>query len=250
MTKDVPSSLAKCHVLELSNVSAAYGPIRALDRVSMNVARCEIVCLIGANGAGKTTLLNTVSGLLRPQAGQITFKGCSIAGCATEQIVALGISHVPERRQIFATMSVLDNLLLGAYQRRARKGELRAELDAIFNLFPILALRRTQDGGTLSGGEQQMLAIARGLMSKPQLLLLDEPSLGLAPLIVKELMRVIAALRAQGTTVLLVEQNARAALKISDRAYVLESGRVAVSGSAADLLANESVQNAYLGISK
>ncbi len=234
-------------MLELSQVSAAYGPIRVLDRVSLNVARGEIVCLIGANGAGKTTLLNTISGLLRPQAGQITFDGRPIAGCAAERIVALGISHVPERRQIFATMSVLDNLLLGAYLRRPAKGQLRAELDGLFNLFPILAQRRAQDGGTLSGGEQQMLAIARGLMSKPQLLLLDEPSLGLAPLVVKELMRVIAALREQGTTVLLVEQNARAALKISDRAYVLESGRVAVSGSASDLLANESVQNVYLG---
>jgi branched-chain amino acid transport system ATP-binding protein len=209
------------------------------------VERGEIVAILGANGAGKTTLLNAISGLLRPQSGHISFEGRATAGCAAEQLVSWGISHVPERRQIFATMSVLDNLRLGAYHRH--RNDWRADLEFVFRLFPILAQRKTQDGGTLSGGEQQMLAIARGLMSKPQLLLLDEPSLGLAPLIVKELMRVIAELRQQGLTVMLVEQNARAALKIADRGYVLETGRVVLEGKAVELMANPEVQHAYLG---
>jgi branched-chain amino acid transport system ATP-binding protein len=232
-------------MLELINVSASYGPIRALAGVSLTVERGEIVAILGANGAGKTTLLNAISGLLRPQSGHIGFARRATVGCAAEQMVSLGVSHVPERRQIFATMSVLDNLRLGAYHRR--RHDWRADVEFVFQLFPILAQRKTQDGGTLSGGEQQMLAIARGLMSKPQLLLLDEPSLGLAPLIVKELMRVIAELRQQGLTVMLVEQNARAALKIADRGYVLETGRVVLEGKAVELMANPEVQHAYLG---
>jgi len=236
-------------MLEVHEVSTFYGPIRALDHVTLQVNAGEIVALIGANGAGKTTLLNTVSGLLHPRRGEIVFEERRITHLAPEDIVALGISHIPERRQIFVTMSVLDNLLLGAYHRwgRDKKTEIQNDLDFVFQVFPILKERQTQAGGTLSGGEQQMLAVARGLMSKPKLLLLDEPSLGLAPLLVRELMRVVKELREHGTTILLIEQNARAALKVCDRGYVLETGRIVANGTATELMANPEVQRAYLG---
>jgi len=234
-------------MLEVRSIDAYYGQIRALERVTLEVRQGEIVAIIGPNGAGKTTLLRTISGLMHPHQGQILFDGRDISRLSAEKIVSLGISHVPERRQIFATLSVLDNLFLGAYHRRDPRTILQRDLDFIFSLFPILGDRKHQMGGTLSGGEQQMLAVARGLMSKPRLLLLDEPSLGLAPLIVQEIVQVVCQLRREGCTILLVEQNARAALKAADRAYVLETGTVTVQGSSADLLADHEVQRAYLG---
>ncbi len=235
-------------MLQVRDIDAYYGQIRALEHVNLEVCQGEIVAIIGANGAGKTTLLRTISGLMRPSQGQILFEGQNIAGVPAEEIVSLGISHVPERRQIFATMSVLDNLVLGAFHRRGEsRAVIQRDLNFMFDLFPILGQRKYQMAGTLSGGEQQMLAVARGLMSKPRLLLLDEPSLGLAPLIVQEIVRVVCQLRGEGCTILLVEQNARAALKAADRAYVLETGKVAAQGTSAELLADHEVQRAYLG---
>ncbi len=235
-------------MLEIHNLSTYYGPIRALKQVNLKVEQGEIVALIGANGAGKTTLLNTISGLLAPKHGQVLFEGEDIAGQSPEAIVRLGISLVPERRQIFSTMSVRDNLILGAYHRVRRDGRsLSSDIARMFGLFPILEQRKDQMGGTLSGGEQQMLALARGLMSKPKLLLLDEPSIGLAPLIVREIFRIVTDLRAGGTTILLVEQNARAALRVAERAYVLENGRIALEGPVIELMKNAGVQSAYLG---
>ncbi len=237
-------------LLEVHNVHVYYGRIQALRGVSLEVHEGEIVALIGANGAGKTTLLRAISGLLYPREGDIRFQGRSIRGLFPEQIVALGISHVPERRQLFTTMSVLDNLILGAYYRY-RQGEDRAairdDLEMVFSTFPILKERQQQRAGTLSGGQQQMLAIGRALMARPRLLLLDEPSLGLAPLLVRELFRVIAHLRDRGMTVLLVEQNARAALRVADRGYVLDTGSIALSGTAQSLADNAEVQRTYLG---
>ena len=235
-------------MLQVSDVSTYYGPIRALKQVNLQVNAGEIVALIGANGAGKTTLLNTISGLLGPRHGQILLNGRNIAGQSPESIVRLGISLVPERRQIFSTMTVRDNLLLGAYHRFGRDGKsLDADIAQVFELFPILDKRAGQLGGTLSGGEQQMLALARGLMSQPKLLMLDEPSVGLAPLMVREILRIVAEMRTRGTTILLVEQNARAALSIADRGYVLENGQIVMEGEASELTQNENVQRAYLG---
>ncbi|MDE3090488.1 MAG: ABC transporter ATP-binding protein [Chloroflexota bacterium] len=235
-------------MLEIHDLSTYYGPIRALKQVNLHVDAGEIVALIGANGAGKTTLLNTISGLLNPKHGNILFNGRNIAGQSPESIVRAGIGLVPERRQIFSTMSVRDNLLLGAYHRFERDAKsLDADIAQMFELFPILEKRKAQIGGTLSGGEQQMLALARGLMSQPKLLMLDEPSVGLAPLIVREILRIVAELRTTGTTILLVEQNARAALSIADRGYVLENGQVALEGTADELMKNAAVQSAYLG---
>ncbi len=235
-------------MLQVNDVSTYYGPIRALKQVNLKVEQGEIVALIGANGAGKTTLLSTISGLQSPKHGQILLNGRDIAGQSPESIVRLGISLVPERRQIFSTMTVRDNLLLGAYHRFGHDGKsLDADIAQMFELFPILEKRAAQLGGTLSGGEQQMLALARGLMSKPALLMLDEPSVGLAPLIVREILRIIAELRTRGTTILLVEQNARAALSIADRGYVLENGQVTLEGTADELMRNAAVQSAYLG---
>lgn len=235
-------------MLEIHDLSTYYGPVRALTAVNLNIQTGEIVALIGANGAGKTTLLNTVSGLLKPKHGQILFEGCDIAGHPADSIVRAGISLVPERRQIFSTLSVHDNLLLGAYTRTRRDGKsLEADIVRMYQLFPILEQRQKQSGGTLSGGEQQMLALARGLMSQPRLLLLDEPSVGLAPLIVREILRIVADLRTHGVTVLLVEQNARAALGVADRAYVLENGRMILEGSAKELAKDTTIQRAYLG---
>lgn len=232
-------------MLQVNDLSTFYGQIRALDLVNLNVKPGEIVTIIGANGAGKTTLLNTICGILKPKHGEITFAGETISNVALETIVGRGLSHVPERRQVFSTMTVIDNLALGAYQRNDR--QVQKDLAQSLELFPILKARQKQAAGTLSGGEQQMLAIARGMMSRPKLLMLDEPSVGLAPLMVREIFRIIASLRDYGTTILLIEQNAKAALHIADRGYVLENGRIVLQGTAKDLMADEGVQKAYLG---
>jgi branched-chain amino acid transport system ATP-binding protein len=239
-------------LLEVRNVNTYYGSIRALKDVSLAVDRGEIVTVIGANGAGKTTLLNTISGLLHASEGELLLDTQSITRLSPDKIVRLGISQVPERRQVFSTLNVLDNLLLGAYVRHGRetKATIQKDLDFVFEVFPILKGRRKQMGGTLSGGEQQMLALGRGLMARPKILLLDEPSLGLAPLLVREIFRVAGELREHGTTILLVEQNARAALRLADRGYVLETGKVVLEGRSEDLLADERVQEAYLGGSR
>lgn len=236
-------------MLKLENVNTYYGRIQVLRDVSLEVAEGEIVAVIGPNGAGKTTLMNTISGIVPARSGAITFAGRPIAALGPERIVRAGISQVPERRQVFATMSVLDNLILGAYHRYGRDGKKAVERDLafVFEIFPRLKERAKQAAGTLSGGEQQMLALGRGWMARPKLLLLDEPSLGLAPLIVKEIFRVSGEMRERGTTILLVEQNARAALDLADRAYVLESGQVALCGTADELACDERVQTAYLG---
>lgn len=236
-------------MLEVKNVSTYYGHIKALENVSLHVNEGEIISLVGANGAGKTTLLNTISGIVPPRQGQVILNGRDLTRLSAEKIVGEGVSQVPERRQVFSELSVRDNLILGAYLR-LRRGEKTAvayDAERIFDLFPILKERQTQLAGTLSGGEQQMLAIGRGLMAQPKVLLLDEPSLGLAPLLVREILDVLCNLRDMGVTILLVEQNARAALKISDRGYVLETGSIVLSGDAQDLIANEEVQKAYLG---
>ena len=233
-------------LLELSAVASVHGSTPVLHGVSLEVAAGEIVALIGANGAGKSTLLNTVMGLVTLSAGDIRFDGTSIGRLATSAIVRAGLAQVPERRQLFGTMTVEENLRMGAYARRDHAG-VSATLEEQFRQFPILRERRRQAAQTLSGGEQQMLALARAMMSQPRLLLLDEPSLGLAPLLVAQIMEQIKALRAAGGTVLVVEQNARAALGIADRGYVLENGRITVSGKAADLLDNQIIQDAYLG---
>ncbi len=236
-------------VLDVRGVSSFYGRIQALDEVSLHVDEGEIVALIGANGAGKTTLLRTISGMMHAQAGEVVFDGRDVTRRNAERIVGMGISHVPENRQVFGTMTVDENLVLGAYRRYRKAGKAAVESDTarVFEVFPILDERRSQLAGTLSGGEQQMLAIARGLMARPTLMLLDEPSLGLAPLIVKELFAVIDRLRSEGVTVLLVEQNAHAALNLADRGYLLEVGSVVLEGTAAELLSDERVHAAYLG---
>jgi branched-chain amino acid transport system ATP-binding protein len=236
-------------VLTVQSLNAYYGRVRALKDLSLNVSEGEIVAVIGPNGAGKTTLLNAISGLVPAQSGEIAFEGQPIAQLAPEKIVRLGISQVPERRQIFSTMSVLDNLILGAYHRYRRDGKaaIERDLDFVFEIFPRLKDRSKQQAGTMSGGEQQMLALGRAWMSRPRLLLMDEPSLGLAPLIVKEIMRVSAELREQGMTLLIVEQNAHAALDLADRAYVMETGQAVLEGAADELAADPRVQAAYLG---
>jgi branched-chain amino acid transport system ATP-binding protein len=240
-------------VLRLRNVDAGYGNLKVLRHVSLHVNRGEIVCIIGANGAGKTTMLRTTVGLLRTQAGEIHFDGRDITGARTEAIARDGCSLVPEGRQVFAPMTVCENLLLGATARLRRRGRPEArggvdeDLRRVFALFPRLEERAKQLAGTLSGGEQQMLAVGRALMARPMLILLDEPSMGLAPLVVKEIFATIAKLRDAGNTVLLVEQNARAALKIANRGYVLENGRILLEETAESLLANRDVERAYLG---
>ncbi|NLI29750.1 MAG: ABC transporter ATP-binding protein [Nitrospiraceae bacterium] len=237
-------------MLKLKNIDVFYGKIHAIKHVSLHVDEGSIVALIGANGAGKSTLLRTISGLHRSEQGSVIFSESDITRKAPEEIVRLGISHVPERGHVFKPMTVEDNLLLGAYHRSARSGRsaVRDEMEHVYTIFPVLGQRRRQLAGTLSGGEQQMLAIGRALMAKPRMLLLDEPSMGLAPLIVREILGMIAQLRKTlGLTVLLVEQNARSALRIADSGYVLETGRVLVQGTAEDLLANRDVQRAYLG---
>jgi branched-chain amino acid transport system ATP-binding protein len=236
-------------MLNIRNLDAGYGGLTVLRRLSLHVKLGEIVTIIGANGAGKTTLLKTIMGLLRAQAGEIVFNGQAIGRVPTERIVFNGCSLVPEGRQVFPAMPVKENLLLGAYVqfKRGNKHEVERDLARVYSLFPVLKQREHQLAGTLSGGEQQMLAIGRALMARPKLIMLDEPSMGLAPLMVKGIFNIIVKLRDEGDTVLLVEQNARSALKIANRGYVLETGRIILSGEAEDLLANRDVQRAYLG---
>jgi branched-chain amino acid transport system ATP-binding protein len=235
-------------LLELSGVNAAYGRIQALSDVSLTVNQGEIVTLIGANGAGKTTTMRVVSGVRPLSGGSITFDGDDISTLRADLRVVRGISQAPEGRGIFPGMTVLENLDMGAYSRKDRKS-LPAEMEAVFELFPRLAERRTQVGGTLSGGEQQMLAIGRALMAKPRLLLLDEPSMGLAPQFIAQIFKIISEINAQqGVTVLLVEQNAQQALSRAHRAYVMETGRITRSGTGAELLADPAIKDAYLGV--
>ncbi|AMD93875.1 ABC transporter ATP-binding protein [Desulfomicrobium orale] len=234
-------------MLELRGVSTFYGNIQALHDVSLNIRQGEIVTLIGANGAGKSTTLMSICGCTPPRSGEILFENQSIQRMKADRIVRMGISQVPEGRLIFPDMTVMENLDLGAFLRDDREG-IRRDLDYVFSLFPILAERRRQTGGTLSGGEQQMLAISRALMARPRLLLLDEPSLGLAPIIIAQIFDIVRKVNESGTTVFLVEQNANQALKIAHRAYVMENGRVTLEGPVETLLANEDVKKAYLGI--
>lgn len=233
-------------MLTVNDINVFYGAIHAIKGVSLEVNEGEIVTLIGANGAGKSTILRTISGLLKPKTGSIQFEGQEIAGMPAHEIVKTGISQVPEGRRIFAEMSVLENLELGAFTRKDKDG-IKADMELVFDRFPRLRERIGQLAGTLSGGEQQMLAMGRALMSRPRLLLLDEPSMGLAPLLIKEIFAIIQDINKTGTTVLLVEQNANMALSIAHRAYVLETGRITLSGDAKELAASDEVRKAYLG---
>ncbi len=233
-------------MLTVNDINVFYGAIHAIKGVSLEVNEGEIVTLIGANGAGKSTILRTISGLLKPKTGSIQFEGQEIAGMPAHEIVKTGISQVPEGRRIFAEMSVLENLELGAFTRKDKDG-IKADMELVFERFPRLKERIGQLAGTLSGGEQQMLAMGRALMSRPRLLLLDEPSMGLAPLLIKEIFAIIQDINKTGTTVLLVEQNANMALSIAHRAYVLETGRITLSGDAKELAASDEVRKAYLG---
>ena len=234
-------------LLELDGIDAHYGRIQALRGVTMKVEKGEIVALIGSNGAGKTTTLRTISGLMHPSSGTIRFDGKEITRTPPSQIVGLGISQSPEGRRLFPRMSVLDNLFMGAYSRNDKAG-ITSDMDNVFKLFPRLLERRTQISGTLSGGEQQMLAMGRALMAKPKVMLLDEPSLGLAPILQETIFSIVREINSQGTTVLLVEQNATKALDVANRGYVLETGVVVQSGTGQELLASEEVQKAYLGM--
>ena len=233
-------------MLTINDINVFYGAIHAIKGVSLEVNEGEIVTLIGANGAGKSTILRTISGLLKPKTGSIQFEGQEIAGMPAHEIVKTGISQVPEGRRIFAEMSVLENLELGAFTRKDKDG-IKADMELVFERFPRLKERIGQLAGTLSGGEQQMLAMGRALMSRPRLLLLDEPSMGLAPLLIKEIFTIIQDINKTGTTVLLVEQNANMALSIAHRAYVLETGRITLSGDAKEVAASDEVRKAYLG---
>ncbi len=233
-------------MLEVKDINVYYGAIHALKNLSIDVEQGSIVTLIGANGAGKTTTLKTISGLLRPKTGNVVFKNNELNKVAPEKIVALGISQVPEGRRVFSTMTVLENLEMGAYLRKDKKA-MQSDLDNIFTRFPRLKERRKQLAGTLSGGEQQMLAIGRALMARPELLLMDEPSMGLAPLLVKEIFEIIKDINAKGTTILLVEQNAHMALSIADKAYVIETGQIVLQGTAQELMNSPEVKKAYLG---
>ncbi|HZA82816.1 MAG TPA: ABC transporter ATP-binding protein [Actinomycetes bacterium] len=233
-------------MLRLEAVQAAYGPIAALRGLDLEVREGELVCVIGANGAGKTSTLRAISGLLRPRAGRIVFAGREIQGREPAEILRSGIAHCPEGRRVFPYLTVEENLAMGAYARRDR-GAVAEDLEQVSHHFPILRERRRQAAGTLSGGEQQMLAIARALMARPRLILLDEPSLGLAPTVVETTFQIIADIRRRGTTVLMVEQNAWLALRMADRAYVMETGHIVLEGPAAELLGNDDVRRAYLG---
>lgn len=232
-------------LLQVDNIEVYYGVIKALKGISFEVNKGEIVALIGANGAGKTTILHTVTGLLKPKAGKISFKGNDITKVPAHKIVTMGMAHVPEGRRIFSQLSVLDNIKLGAFTRKDKE-EIEETLNYVYERFPRLKERKNQIAGTLSGGEQQMLAMGRALMSKPEFVLMDEPSMGLSPLLVSEIFEIIKAINENGTTVLLVEQNAKKALSIADRAYVLETGNIVLSGDAKDLMNDESVKKAYL----
>ncbi len=232
-------------MLEVRDLQVAYGKIEAVKRISFSVDEGQVVTLIGTNGAGKTTTLRTISGLLRPSGGSIHFQGKPIDRVAAHDIVTLGVAHSPEGRRIFPRLSVEENLLLGAFARRDHG--IRADLRAAYDLFPILGERSKQPAGTFSGGEQQMLAMGRAMMSRPKLLMLDEPSMGLSPLMMKRIMSTVQTLQGQGTTILLVEQNARAALRLADKGYVLEVGKIVLEGTGKDLLASDDVRKAYLG---
>jgi branched-chain amino acid transport system ATP-binding protein len=232
-------------MLEVKDLKVAYGKILAVKRISFSVEEGQVVTLIGTNGAGKTTTLRTISGLIRPASGEILFQGKRIDTVAAHEIVSLGVAHSPEGRKIFPKMTIEENLLLGAFARR--DGEISKDLNAAYELFPILGERRSQLAGTFSGGEQQMLAMSRAMMSRPKLLMLDEPSMGLSPLMMKVIMQTVKTLQSQGTTILLVEQNAQAALSLADHGYVLEVGRIVIRGTGKDLLVNDDVRKAYLG---
>jgi branched-chain amino acid transport system ATP-binding protein len=233
-------------LLAIDHLNVAYGDVQVLWEVSLEVRRGEMLALIGANGAGKSTLLATISGLLRPRAGRITFDGRDVTGAAADAIVQAGIAHVPQGRRLFPRLTVKQNLTLGAYTRR--DAEQDQDLTWVLDTFPRLKERQTQLAGTMSGGEQQMCAIGRALMSRPKLLLIDEPSLGLAPVVVDDLLEVLRGVHERGTTILMVEQDIQTALEEADRGYVLETGRITMAGSAAELLANEDIKRAYLGV--
>ena len=233
-------------MLEIKDLQVFYGVIQAIKGISFHVEQGEIIALIGSNGAGKTTTLQTITGMLQPKAGQIIFEGKDITKVPGHEIVAMGMAHVPEGRRVFSQLSVLENLRLGAYTRKD-KTEVEETLARIYKSFPRLQERKNQLAGTLSGGEQQMLAMGRALMSKPRIVLMDEPSMGLSPILVQEIFRIIEEISASGTTVLLVEQNANKALSIADRAYVLETGSIVLEGKASELLSDESIKKAYLG---
>jgi branched-chain amino acid transport system ATP-binding protein len=232
-------------MLEVKDLKVAYGKILAVKRISFSVEEGQVVTLIGTNGAGKTTTLRTISGLIRPASGEILFQGKRIDSVPAHQIVSLGVAQSPEGRKIFPRMTVEENLLLGAFARS--DSGVKKDLDAAYELFPVLRERRKQQGGTFSGGEQQMLAMGRAMMSRPKLLMLDEPSMGLSPLMMKVIMATIKTLQSQGTTILLVEQNAQAALSLADHGYVLEVGKIVIRGTGKDLLVNDAVRKAYLG---
>jgi branched-chain amino acid transport system ATP-binding protein len=232
-------------MLEVNDLKVAYGKILAVKKISFSVDEGQVVTLIGTNGAGKTTTLRTISGLIRPASGEILFQGKRIDAVPAHEIVTLGVAHCPEGRKIFPKMTVEENLLLGAFTRS--DSGIKGDLDAAYDLFPILAERRSQSAGTFSGGEQQMLAMGRAMMSRPKLLMLDEPSMGLSPLMMKKIMQTVKTLQSQGTTILLVEQNAQAALSLADHGYVLEVGRIVLKGTGKDLLVNDAVRKAYLG---
>ncbi len=236
-------------MLRVLNLEAGYGKLEVLKGISLHVNEGEIVTIIGANGAGKSTLLNTITGIINANSGEILFKQTSILKVPTERIVSMGCALVPEGRQVFAPLTVKDNLLLGGYQRLNAKNrkKLAETMEMVYGLFPILEKRENQLAGTLSGGEQQMLAIGRALMSEPQLIMMDEPSMGIAPIIVANILETIAKLRDEGRTILLVEQNAMAALKVADRGYVMETGTIVLDGTSGELLDNNDVQRAYLG---
>ena len=233
-------------MLKVDNIDVYYGAIHAIKGVSIQVAKGEIVTLVGSNGAGKSTTLRTISGLLKPKNGTILFEDNHIEGLPAHKIVGMGLCQVPEGRRVFANMTVMENLELGAYLR-SDKDEIAKDLEDVFKKFPRLLERKDQVSGTLSGGEQQMLAMGRALMSKPRIILMDEPSMGLSPIFVEEIFNIIKEISASGTTVLLVEQNAKKALSIADRAYVLETGNIVLSGDAKELMNNESIKKAYLG---
>ncbi|AQS59066.1 ABC transporter ATP-binding protein [Desulforamulus ferrireducens] len=233
-------------MLKVEDIHVYYGAIHAIKGISLEVSQGEIVTLIGANGAGKTSILNTICGLIKPKSGKITFEGKDITGVATQELVKRGLTQVPEGRRIFANMPVYENLELGGYLNKNKK-EVAEDIERVYNRFPRLRERKNQLAGSLSGGEQQMLAMGRALMSKPRLLLLDEPSMGLSPILVKDIFSIIKELNQQGTTILLVEQNAKMALSIAHRGYVVETGRIVLTGMAADLLDSPEVKKAYLG---